>query len=100
MQEFMYDRFMYGAKFYKSGDEVKHPVMSFGSLCPGKRYALLQLKWFLVVILSRFQLRYTTSSLPQYDARYHGHEVLPPVGDVNIQFRRLRNSRRLQLGDE
>ena len=95
----MYDRFMHAAKFYKYGRELKHPVMSFGSLCPGKRYALLQLKWFLLTILSRFELRFT-SSMPQYDDRYHGHEVLPPVRDVDIQFRSLRNTRRLQLADE
>jgi len=94
---------MSGAQFFKSGQQLRHPVMSFGSLCPGKRYALLQLKWFLLTVLSRYQLRYSTntdsssSSLPQYDARYHGHEVLPPAADVDIEFRRLPNSRRLQL---
>jgi len=85
--------------------------MSFGSLCPGKRYALLQLKWFLVSVLSRFELRYqphqprssasaASSPLPAYDCQCHGHEVLPPVADVDIEFRVRQNwtkSRRIQL---
>jgi len=98
VQEFVYDRFLNGSQFFKDGKEVKHPIMAFGSLCPGKRYALLQLKWFLMIILTRFQLRYVTSStLPQYDARYHGHEVLPPVDDVDVEFRSRPHVRRLQL---
>ena len=111
LQEFVYDRFTNGAQFYKAGELLKHPIMAFGSLCPGKRYALLQLKWFLLTVLTRYDLRYaavtssvTSSScrLPSYDARYHGHEVLPPVCDVDVQFRLKPNSRRLQLsaGDD
>jgi len=99
-QEFVYDRFMDDAKFFKAGVELKHPVMSFGSLCPGKRYALLQLKWFILTMLSRFELRFkTSSSLPRYDSRYHGHEVVPPANDVNVVFRPRTTSkpRRLQL---
>jgi len=92
---------MNGAKFFKDGIQLTQPVMSFGSLCPGKRYALLQLKWYLLIMLSRFQLRYGSGSvMPQYDSRYHGHEVLPPVGDVDIQFCLRPNYRRLQLATE
>jgi len=102
VQEFVYNRFMNGAKFYKAGAELKHPTMAFGSLCPGRRYALVQLKWFLLTILTRFQLRYastssSTSTLPQYDDHYHGHEVLPPVADVDVEYRLKHNIRRLQL---
>jgi len=102
MQEFIYDRFVNGAKFYKDGQQLKHPIMSFGSLCPGKRFALLELKWFLLSIISRFQLRYRSCSspMPNYDARYHGHEVLPPVSDVDIQFRPRSHFRRIQLACE
>jgi len=86
--------------------------MAFGSLCPGKRYALLQLKWFLVSVLNRFELRYAAadvaaadvagrqSNLPQCDARYHGHEVLPPVCDVDVQFRHQTNCRRLHIAQD
>jgi len=107
---------MNDAKFFKCGLQLSQPVMSFGSLCPGRRYALLQLKWFLLTIFTRFQLRYKqhsqtpppppapvndaeTSRLPQYDVTYHGHEVLPPVADVDVEFRCRDNwtNKRLRL---
>jgi len=96
-----------GAEFFSGGQRLKHPVMSFGSLCPGKRYALLQLKCFLLAMLSRYRLRYATDAthaadakIPDYDARYHGHEVLPPVHDVNIQFQTRHSPRQLLLVQE
>merc|ERR1719419_809392 len=54
--EFQYDRFI-DQKFYKNGKEITHPVMAFGSLCPGKRYALLQIKWYLITVLNKFDMK-------------------------------------------
>jgi len=85
-QVFKYDRFV-DAKFYKFGRQVKHPVMGFGTLCPGKRYALLQLKWYMLTIMTRFEMRLEPGEHAEYDANYHGHEILPPKRDVNIRFR-------------
>jgi len=86
LQVFKYDRFV-DAKFYKFGREVKHPVMGFGTLCPGKRLALLQLKWYLMTIVARFELRLRDGEHAEYDANYHGHEILPPIRDVSVDFR-------------
>jgi len=86
LQVFKYDRFV-DAKFYKCGQEVKHPVMGFGTLCPGKRYALLQLKWYLMTVVTRFDLRLRDGEHAEYDANYHGHEILPPVRDVIVDFK-------------
>ena len=86
LQEFKYDRFV-DAKFFKFGEEVKHPVMGFGTLCPGKRYALLQLKWYLLTMLTRYEMRLRDGEHAQCDANYHGHEILPPIRDVQIDFR-------------
>ena len=100
VKEFVYDRFVNDAKFFKAGLELRQSVMAFGALCPGKRYALLQLKWFLLTMLSRFELRYKpSSSLPEYDMRCHGHEVVPPLSDVDVEYRRRLKwkYRRLQL---
>jgi hypothetical protein len=83
---FKYDRFV-DAKFYKNGKEVKHPVMGFGTLCPGKRYALLQLKWYLLTFVTRFDMRLRPGEHAEYDTQYHGHEVLPPVKDVQVEYR-------------
>ena len=85
------------AKFYKFGEEVHHPVMGFGTLCPGKRYALLQLKWFLLTVLTRFELRPRDGERAEYDANYHGHEILPPVRDVQVDFRPKPTYPRLQF---
>lgn len=86
---FKYDRFV-DASFYKYDREVKYPVMGFGTLCPGKRYALLQLKWYLLTIVTRFEMRLQEGEHAQYDTTLYGHEILPPVRDVNIDFRQKR----------
>jgi len=93
---FKFDRFV-DAKFYKFGEEVKYPVMGFGTLCPGKRYALLQLKWYLLTILTRFDMRLRDGEHAQIDANYHGHEILPPVRDVSIDFRPRSTFRQLKF---
>jgi len=93
---FKYDRFV-DATFYKFDREVKHPVMGFGTLCPGKRYALLQLKWYLLTIVTRFDMRLRAGEHAEYDANYHGHEILPPIRDVNIDIRQKASFPNLQF---
>ena len=61
--------------------------MGFGTLCPGKRYALVQLKWYLLTIATRFDMRLRPGEHAVYDTQYHGHEVLPPVKDIDIEYR-------------
>lgn len=96
LQTFKYDRFI-DAKFYKNGKELKNPVMAFGSLCPGKRYALLQLKWFILRLFTRFQLEQVEGKSAELDHNYHGHEVLPPKQDVDIRFRQISNPPTLEF---
>lgn len=63
---------------------MKHPVIAFGSLCPGKRYALLQLRWYIIYMFTKFDLRFAEGVSPAlYDDKYHGHEILPPIADVD-----------------
>jgi hypothetical protein len=95
-EDFKYDRFV-DATFFKNGQEVKHPIMAFGSLCPGKRYALLQLKWYILNIVRCFEMRFQGDEIPEYDHSYHGHEILPPVKDVNVQFRHRQDVPVLEL---
>ncbi|KAK2147528.1 hypothetical protein LSH36_548g01004 [Paralvinella palmiformis] len=83
--EFKYDRFV-GATFFKNGKELMNPVTAFGSLCPGRRFALLQLKWFIVSVVRRFHLRLLDGEHAEYAYEYHGHEVLPPKKDVQVEF--------------
>ena len=82
-QEFQYERFI-DTTFYKNGKAISNPVIAFGSLCPGKRYATLQLKWYIMSVVSQFKLRLQEGEHAEYAYEYHGHEVLPPKKDVNI----------------
>ena len=99
-QVFKYDRFV-DAKFYdQAGEEIRHPVMAFGSLCPGKRFAMAQMKLYLLTILTRFDMALDQGEHAEYDFRYHGHEVLPPVKDVNVNFRLKTDSPKLRLVEQ
>ncbi|KAL3852278.1 hypothetical protein ACJMK2_015942 [Sinanodonta woodiana] len=89
-EQFKYDRFV-DAKFYKNGREVKNPVIAFGSLCPGKRLAIAQSKWFLMCLVNMFDLELLEGQRTCPDSAYHGHEILPPKNDVEVRFRH-RNS--------
>ena len=85
-QDFKYDRFCNEAKFYKDGEQLKHPIMAFGSLCTGQRYATLQAKWYLMNIVNMFEFEQVEGEKAVIDVQYHGHEILPPVGDVKCKF--------------
>ena len=74
--------------------------MAFGSLCPGQRYAMFQLKWYLMVMLTRFDLvRPDGVQQAEYDYQYHGHEVLPPVSDINVDVRLRKDPSKLRLSE-
>ena len=90
LQKYKYDRFV-NQKFFKNGKEIKHPVIGFGSLCPGKRYAMLQLKWFIMTTLCRFEMVLNDGEHAEYDSQYHGHEILPPVDDIHMRYRVREN---------
>lgn len=83
---FDYKRFV-DATFYKDGKPLKNPVMPFGILCPGKRFAILQLKVYIITIITRYTMSLEYGEHAEYDYRYHGQEVLPPVNDVSIRYR-------------
>lgn len=82
---FKYDRFI-DKNFYYNNNIIKHPVMTFGALCPGKKYATLQIKWYIITILTRFTLKKISPHCAKYDYSYHGHEILPPIADIPIKF--------------
>lgn len=99
MQMFQYDRFI-NAKFLKGGRQLNHPVIAFGSLCPGRHYALLQLKWYVITMMTRFEMTLVDQAASvQYDYQYHGHEVLPPTCDVNVAFASKATWPILELAD-
>ena len=95
-QTFKYDRFI-NATFRKNGRDVKTPVIGFGSLCPGKRYAICQLKWFVMSLLTRFELALDDGQHAELDTKYYGHEILPPANDVTMTYRMREDFPRLQF---
>ncbi|KAK7102395.1 cytochrome P450 7A1-like [Littorina saxatilis] len=84
-ETFKYDRFV-DTKFYKYGQELKTPLIGFGSLCPGKRMSMLQIKWFLVNVLNSFSMELEAGEKTEFNTQYYGHEILPPVNDVQIHY--------------
>lgn len=88
--EFKYDRFV-DATFYKNGQVLKNPIMSFGSICPGKKYALTQAKWFLLSLVHSFDMELLEGESTKPDVNYHGHEILPPTNEVQIRYRSRKN---------
>lgn len=88
LQTFNHQRFV-RAKFYKNGAQVQHPLVSFGSLCPGKRYALLEIKCLLVQLMTQLDVQLVEGECAHYDTLYYGHEILPPVNDVGIFWQKV-----------
>lgn len=86
LQEYKYDRFV-DATFYKNGKVLKNPILAFGSLCPGKKYALCQAKWFMLSLVNAFDFELCEGEKTECDINYHGHEILPPTNDVQIRYR-------------
>ncbi|XP_076469064.1 cytochrome P450 7A1-like [Babylonia areolata] len=84
-ETFKYDRFV-DAKFYKYGKELKTPLIGFGSLCPGKRMSMLQIKWFLINLLNSFTLDLVEGERTELNTKFYGHEILPPVNDVQVRY--------------
>jgi len=95
-QEYKYDRFI-DAKFSKNGRELRNPLLAFGSLCPGKRLAITQVKWYLFNLAHQFEIKTANGQTCKPDVHYHGHEILPPTNDVNILYRKKENVRRLEF---
>lgn len=83
---YKFDRFI-DAKFYKNNKQLKNPVLTFGTLCPGKRYALLQAKWYIFSQMNTFKMSLASGEKAEMDINYHGHEILPPVKDVDIHYK-------------
>lgn len=65
--------------------------MSFGSICPGKKYALTQAKWFLLSLVHNFDMELLEGESTKPDVNYHGHEILPPTNEVQIRYRSRKN---------
>lgn len=89
-QEFQYDRFI-NKSFFKNGMKLKNPVLPFGSICPGRKIALLQTKWYIVSMLQKFDIELLEGESCDFDTSYPGHEIVPATNDVQMRYK-ARNS--------
>lgn len=76
---------------------MKNPLLAFGSLCPGKKLAMSQAKWYVFNLVYQFDFKVADGQTCEPDVHYHGHEILPPTNDVNISYKRIDNVRKLEL---
>ena len=87
-----------GKTFYKNGTQLKNPVLPFGSICPGRKIALLQTKWYLISMLHKYDLELLEGESCDFDMSYPGHEIVPPTNDVQMRFRPRNSSTQIQVG--
>ena len=69
---------------------MKYPLIPFGggvSACPGRHLAVRELKLFMALLLSRYEIELGSRELPALDQRRVGLGVLPPRGDVPFRMR-------------
>jgi hypothetical protein len=77
-------------RFLPGGGASAGDVLAFGggaSMCPGRHFALMELRLVLVAMLSRWELRLCEPGLPPLHAQRAGLGVLPPERDVRAQAR-------------
>ncbi|XP_005111570.1 prostacyclin synthase [Aplysia californica] len=84
--EFKYDRFI-GAEFFKNGQKIKHPLIAFGSRCPGQKLSMLQIKWFIINFVNSFKFELEEGEKTVPNTSMYGHEILPPTNDVRCRFK-------------
>ncbi|KAK2822974.1 hypothetical protein Q5P01_023039 [Channa striata] len=94
-QTFRFDRYVQDGKektdFYKGGQKLKYYLMPFGSgstMCPGRFFALNEIKQFLCLLLLYFDLELEEGqSRATLDPSRAGLGVLLPATDVRFRYR-------------
>uniref|UniRef100_A0A8C4PWB0 Cytochrome P450, family 7, subfamily A, polypeptide 1 n=1 Tax=Eptatretus burgeri TaxID=7764 RepID=A0A8C4PWB0_EPTBU len=96
-EAFQYDRFLdedgkLRTVFEKNGRKLKYSYMPFGSgvtMCPGRFFAMNEMKQFLVLVLSYFDiaLMEPEGQVPALDQSRIGLGILQPHSDVSFRYR-------------
>ncbi|XP_052574317.1 cholesterol 7-alpha-monooxygenase [Peromyscus californicus insignis] len=94
---FKYDRYLDEKRktktsFYKNGNKLKYFYMPFGSgatICPGRLFAVQEIKQFLILMLSYFELELVESQVkcPPLDQSRAGLGILPPLNDIQFKYK-------------
>ncbi|KAM9845259.1 cytochrome P450 7B1 isoform 2-T2 [Aulostomus maculatus] len=94
-QTFQFDRFMQDSgekmEFYKDGQRLRYYLMPFGSgssMCPGRFFAINEIKQFLCLLLLYFDLQLEDGpSRVHLDPGRAGLGILLPAADVGFRYR-------------
>ncbi|XP_026216805.1 cytochrome P450 7B1 isoform X3 [Anabas testudineus] len=94
-ETFRFDRYMQDGtvktEFYKDGQKLKYYLMPFGSgstMCPGRHFALNEIKQFLCLLLLYFDLELEEGQTrATLDPSRAGLGVLLPNNDVHFRYR-------------
>uniref|UniRef100_A0A8C3E6G1 cholesterol 7alpha-monooxygenase n=2 Tax=Corvus moneduloides TaxID=1196302 RepID=A0A8C3E6G1_CORMO len=94
---FKYDRFLNEngeekTDFYRNGRKLKYYYMPFGTgmaKCPGRLFAVHEIKQFLALMFSCFEIELVDSNVkcPSLDQSRAGLGVLQPSNDVYFRYR-------------
>ncbi|KAF4088617.1 hypothetical protein AMELA_G00056920 [Ameiurus melas] len=94
---FKYNRFLTpdGRKkteFYKGGKKMKYYNMPWGagvSMCPGRFFAINELKQFVFLMLTyfEFELKNPDEEIPDIDVRRWGFGMMQPTRDIPFRYR-------------
>ncbi|XP_021016496.1 cholesterol 7-alpha-monooxygenase [Mus caroli] len=94
---FKYDRYLDESgkaktTFYRNGNKLKYFYMPFGSgatICPGRLFAVQEIKQFLILMLSYFELELVESHIkcPPLDQSRAGLGILPPLNDIEFKYK-------------
>ncbi|XP_041847950.1 cytochrome P450 7B1 [Melanotaenia boesemani] len=94
-QEFRFDRFVQDGRekteFYKDGQKLRYYLMPFGSgssMCPGRYFAINEIKQFVCLLLLYFDLQLEDGqNRPALDPGRAGLGILLPSTDVRFRYR-------------
>uniref|UniRef100_A0A8B9K7L4 Cytochrome P450, family 7, subfamily A, polypeptide 1 n=1 Tax=Astyanax mexicanus TaxID=7994 RepID=A0A8B9K7L4_ASTMX len=94
---YKYDRYLdengqEKTSFYREGRKLRYFYMPFGSgvtKCPGRFFAVHEIKQFLALVLSYFELELldSTVKIPPLDQSRAGLGILQPTYDVDFRYR-------------
>ncbi len=91
---FRYNRFLDEGsgkpRFELEGERTGFAFMPFGAgkhTCPGRFFAINEIKVITTCLFRRFDFERITDPLPPYDNGRVGLGIYPPVGDVDVHWR-------------
>ncbi|XP_071410581.1 cytochrome P450 7A1 isoform X2 [Pithys albifrons albifrons] len=97
---FKYDRFLNEngeekTDFYRNGRKLKYYYMPFGTgiaKCPGRLFAVHEIKQFLTLMLSYFEIELVDNNVkcPSLDQSRAGLGILQPSNDIDFRYRLKR----------